>query len=44
MAADSESVGLSLKGAPIANSGYVDVDDIGEGNAAALLCHTNKTA
>ena len=33
---------LSLKGASIANNGYVDVDDIGEDNNA-LLCHSNKT-
>jgi hypothetical protein len=33
---------LSLKGQFIANYGYVDVNDIGEGDDA-LLCHTNKT-
>ena len=38
----AESVHLTLKGAPIANHSFVDVDDIGEGDAA-LLCHTNKT-
>ena len=37
----AEGVFLSLKGVPIANNGYVDVDNIGE-NDAALLCHTNK--
>ena len=37
-------VSLSLKGADIANDGYVDVDDIGTGNDSnALLCHTDKT-
>ena len=33
---------LSLNGTAIANNGYVAVDDIGEGDAAALLCHTDK--
>ena len=37
-------VQLSLRGAAIANDGYVDVDNIGHGNEDALLCHTNKTA
>ena len=37
----AEKVRLSLRGADIANNGYVDVDDIGEGDDA-LLCHTNK--
>ena len=32
---------LSLRGVYIANNSYVDVDDIGEADAA-LLCHTNK--
>ena len=37
-------VSLSLKGADIANDGYVNVDDIGVGNDSnALLCHTDKT-
>ena len=40
--ATESDVGLSLKGAPIANNSYVDVDDIDEGDYA-LLCHTNKT-
>ena len=40
-ATESDSVRLTLKGAPIANNSYVDVDDIGEGDNA-LLCHTNK--
>ena len=36
-------VSLSLKGADIANDGYVDVDDIGyDDDATALLCHTNN--
>ena len=37
------NVSLSLKGVFIANNSYVFVRDIGEGDAAALLCHTNKT-
>ena len=36
-------VSLSLKGAAIANDGYVDVDDIGDNDEDALLCHTDKT-
>ena len=39
----AEGVSLSLKGAAIAHDGYVDVDDIGDENENALLCHTNKT-
>ena len=35
------NVSLSLRGAPIANNSYVDVDDIGV-NENALLCHTDK--
>ena len=38
-----EGVQLSLRGVAIANNSYVDVDDIGEGDNAGLLCHTNKT-
>ena len=34
---------MSLKGKDIANNSYVNVDDIGEGSDAALLCHTDKT-
>ena len=33
---------VSLNGAAIANGGYVNIDDIGEGDFSALLCHTNK--
>ena len=42
-------ISLSLKGADIANDGYVAVDDIGVYSGVdiddtnALLCHTNKT-
>ena len=39
----SDGVSLSLRGAAIANDGYVDVDDIGLDNEHTLLCHTNKT-
>ena len=39
----AEGVTLSLNGAVIANDGYVNVDDIGEGDFNALLCYTNKT-
>ena len=42
MAFNLDGVSLSLKGAAIANDGYVDVDDIGESDTDALLCHTNK--
>ena len=41
-ATGSDGVRLTLNNASIANNSYVDVDDIGEGDAA-LLCHTNKT-
>ena len=34
-------ISLSLKGAAIANDGYVDDNDVGEG-VNALHCHTNK--
>ena len=34
---------LSLQGIYIVNNSYVDIDNIGEGDNAALLCHTNKT-
>ena len=36
------SISLSLQGVSIANDGYVDANDIGEG-VNALHCHTNKT-
>ena len=39
-----DGVWLTLKGAAIANNSYVDVDDIGNNDEDALLCHTNKTA
>ena len=40
----TEGVSLSLRGADIANDGYVNVDDIGFGDDSnALLCHTDKT-
>ena len=35
------SISLSLKGASIADDGYVDAKDIGEG-VNALHCHANK--
>ena len=39
---DTDGVGLNLKGLPIANSSYVDIDDISLNTAAAaLLCWTN---
>ena len=38
----SGGVRLSLKGAAIANNSFVDVDDIGDNNGNALLCHTDK--
>ena len=38
----TDTMVLSLKGAAIANDGYVDVNDIGEYDDA-LHCHTNKT-
>ena len=37
------SVRLSLNGIDIANNSIVDIEDIGEGDETALLCHTNKT-
>ena len=36
-------IGLSLNGICIANYGYVDVNDIGEGDDNALLCYTDNT-
>ena len=39
----AEGVYLTLNGTTIANHSFVDVDNIGEGDAAALLCRTNKT-
>ena len=38
----AEGVRLSLRGVSIANNGYVNVDDVGEGDDA-LLCHTDKS-
>ena len=36
-------VSLSLRGIPIANNGYVDVDSIGSDDDGALICHTDNT-
>ena len=33
---------LSLRGAAIENNSFVNVDDIGDNNEVALLCHTDK--
>ena len=37
----ADIVTLTLKNESVANSGYVDIDDIGEGSDA-LLCHTDR--
>ena len=39
----SDGVRLSLNGTTIGNDGYVDINDISDENAGALLCHTDKT-
>jgi hypothetical protein len=37
-------IGLSLHGAVIANDSYVNVNDIGDQDHDALLCHTDKVS
>ena len=38
------SLGMSLKGQPITNNSVVLLQNIGEGDAGALLCTTDRTA